>query len=102
MWRLRWDGAGADDSCQDAIDFDGDGLAGCADPDCYYVCTPLCTPGPELATCSAASPSCGDNSCDALLENCRVCPGDCGTCPAVCGDLFCDAGEMSACPGDCR
>jgi cysteine-rich repeat protein len=43
--RLRWDRAEISDEACTQIDFDGDGLAGCADPDCWYVCTPLCAPG---------------------------------------------------------
>ncbi len=102
MWRLRWDSDEAADSCADAQDLDGDGLAGCADPDCYYLCAPLCTPGPDLTTCAAAAPSCGDGTCDAFVEQCRVCPADCGACSARCGDSFCDAPESaSSCPGDC-
>ena len=34
-------------------DSDGDGLAGCADPDCFARCTPMCPPG---ATCAAGYP----------------------------------------------
>ena len=33
-----------DDKCDLAIDSDGDGLAGCADPDCWTECAPRCPP----------------------------------------------------------
>jgi hypothetical protein len=104
-WVLRWDSSDrTEDRCSDGVDFDADGLAGCEDPDCYYVCAPLCTPGPELATCASTAPSCGDTTCNVALETCRSCAADCGACAAVCGDGFCDmgAGETAAsCPGDC-
>jgi cysteine-rich repeat protein len=58
-------------------DYDGDGLAGCADPDCWTICTPLCPPG---ATQCPSGPSCGDGTCDALREACDSCPSDCGPC----------------------
>ncbi len=55
------------------IDDDGDGLAGCADPDCWARCTPQCPPG---ATCAATASRCGDAACDPL-ENPSLCPADC-------------------------
>ena len=62
---------------------DGDGLRGCADPDCW-------------ASCGA----CGNGTCDPL-ETCSSCPSDC-MCAALCGDLVCGGGETKAsCPGDC-
>ena len=97
-WRLRWGSAGPRENCESTVDDDGDGLAGCADPDCWTRCTPLCPPG---STCDPAEPACGDGTCNAALENCRNCPVDC-TCSAVCGDMFCDASETHVtCPGDC-
>jgi len=54
-------------------DSDGDGLAGCADPDCWARCTPLC---PPHATCAPTSPHCGDGVCSAV-ENHDICPTDC-------------------------
>jgi hypothetical protein len=33
-----------DESCAPGEDLDGDGLAGCADPDCWWTCTPACPP----------------------------------------------------------
>ena len=84
--------------CQYGYDIDGDGLVGCADPDCWGYCTPLCPPGAE---CDEAAPHCGDGVCNEALETCRLCPDDC-TCEPLCGDFFCDAGESTAnCPGDC-
>jgi len=91
---LRWQGPGLDERC-DGSDADGDGLVGCADPDCWSVCTPSCAPG---TTCDAAAPKCGDGTCNAAFETCRTCPADC-TCTPVCGDFICDPGET--CPGDC-
>jgi hypothetical protein len=46
------------DRCVD-VDTDGDGLAGCADPDC-----------------SARCAYCGDGTCDPV-ESYLICPGDC-------------------------
>jgi cysteine-rich repeat protein len=60
------------DACVD-VDTDGDGLAGCADPDCWGRCTPFCPPG---ATCDPSWPRCGDGVCSSL-ENHRLCPLDC-------------------------
>ena len=34
----------ADESCAPGEDVDGDGLAGCTDPDCWWQCTPACPP----------------------------------------------------------
>ena len=99
VYRLRWNGTGADEACVAGVDSDGDGLAGCADPDCWPVCAPLCPPG---ATCDPTWPHCGDGVCRGR-ESCRSCAADCGACPAVCGDTFCDPGETPAsCPGDCH
>ena len=87
-----------DESCLFGIDSDGDGLVGCADPDCWGYCSPLCPLG---TTCDPAAPHCGDGVCSAI-ETCRLCPGDCGACAPVCGDFVCDPGETaSSCPGDC-
>jgi hypothetical protein len=94
---LSWRGNG-NETCATSLDADGDGLAGCADPDCWFVCTPLCPPG--SLTCDPAWPSCGDTVC-AGGENCRNCPGDCGACTERCGDLCCDGAEATSCPGDC-
>ena len=98
LWRLRWEGATPDESCREAVDDDGDGLAGCADPDCWSECTPLCPPG---ASCPQGSFGCGDGVCTKPLETCRLCATDC-TCVARCGDSYCDPGEdATTCPGDC-
>lgn len=101
LWSFRFEHPQAlDESCQLGFDVDGDGLIGCADPDCWPYCTPLCGPG---QVCEAWQPRCGDGQCNAALETCRMCPQDCGACPARCGDFFCDPGETtSSCPGDCR
>jgi hypothetical protein len=81
-----------------AIDYDHDGLAGCADPDCASRCAPLCIDG----VCPANAPKCGDGICDPL-EDCLLCPDDCHTCPPDdCGDFRCSGTEnATTCPGDC-
>jgi hypothetical protein len=78
LWELRWDSNQHYERCATGSDNDGDGLAGCADPDCWSACAPLCPPG---ALCDPMSPRCGDNACNADLETCGNCPGDCGVCP---------------------
>lgn len=99
IWRLRWQGDGPFELCTLDADADGDGLAGCADPDCWAACAPLCPPG---VACDPASPRCGDGACNTARETCRMCPQDCGACAPACGDAFCDPGETAAtCPGDC-
>jgi hypothetical protein len=99
-WQLRYESSSPLEQCRLNVDEDGDGLSGCADPDCWARCTPLCPPG--TASCDAAASRCGDGTCNAALESCRNCPGDCATCTAACGDGFCDAPEtMASCPGDC-
>jgi cysteine-rich repeat protein len=60
------------DACVDT-DTDGDGLIGCADPDCWGRCNPLC---PPLQTCDPSTPHCGDGTCS-VLEDYRLCPSDC-------------------------
>jgi hypothetical protein len=104
QWLLRYQNDEPRELCGGTIDHDGDGLAGCADEDCWVQCNPLCPPGtiPKGATtCDAAAPRCGDGVCNAALETCRNCASDC-TCTAVCGDSYCDASEtQAACPGDC-
>ncbi|MBV8763010.1 MAG: DUF4215 domain-containing protein [Deltaproteobacteria bacterium] len=80
------------------VDYDNDGLAGCADDECWAVCKPLCPPG---TTCAGTAPKCGDGTCSAT-EDCRICPADCGSCTGTCGDFNCDSGETHAtCPNDC-
>jgi hypothetical protein len=94
-WELRWDSADGTDRCN-GKDGDGDGLAKCDDPDCWWVCAPLCPPN---TTCDPSAPKCGDGTCTAPREDCHNCAADC-TCGApVCGDGYCDPGET--CPGDC-
>jgi cysteine-rich repeat protein len=97
-WLLEWISHAPRESCVTSVDLDDDGLAGCADPDCWYACTPTCAPG---TTCDPAAPRCGDGVCSAEHENCRICAADCA-CSSVCGDSFCDSDESAAsCPGDC-
>ncbi|MDY0001924.1 MAG: kelch repeat-containing protein [Polyangia bacterium] len=84
--------------CLQGFDGDGDGLVGCADPDCAGFCEPLCH---SFGLCAPPGPRCGDGLCDPL-ESCRLCPSDCGSCAPVCGDARCDIGEdHTSCPGDC-
>ncbi len=60
-WLLRWESLAKRETCRlaDDPDVDGDGLAGCADPDC----APRCR-------------TCGDGTCD-LHEDRLICPADC-------------------------
>jgi cysteine-rich repeat protein len=94
LQRLGWDGPAIDETCVEA-DLDGDGLAGCADPDCWRVCKPACPPGATFM-CTA---TCGNGTCDAV-ESCQSCSADCGACPATCGDFTCSE-TAATCPGDC-
>ena len=96
-WRLQWNAPTRYDRC-DQSDGDSDGKIGCADPDCWSVCTPSCPPG---TSCPAGAATCGDGTCSSL-ESCESCPGDCGTCATTCGDFECNGGETAAtCPSDC-
>ncbi|MBA3397124.1 MAG: hypothetical protein H0T89_31135 [Deltaproteobacteria bacterium] len=98
--RLAWDGPALDESCV-PLDLDGDGLAGCADPDCWRVCHPECPPGATSAiTCGPTAARCGDGTCEPTRESCVSCSGDCGTCTASCGDFTCTE-TPATCPGDC-
>ncbi len=98
-WRLRYENDESGEQCLLTVDDDGDGLQGCADPDCWAYCAPMCPPG---ATCDSTAPRCGDGTCNNALESCRNCPADCATCAAVCGDGVCDAPETTtSCRGDC-
>jgi cysteine-rich repeat protein len=93
-WELRFDGSSTTERCTGA-DSDGDMLVGCADPDCWSVCTPEC---PPRTSCAATAPRCGDGACDPVHETCLTCAADC-TCGQTCGDFVCAGGET--CPGDC-
>jgi hypothetical protein len=101
-WTLAYSSEAAGEACAANIDYDGDGKAGCADDECWAVCSPECPPD-AMASCPAA-PTCGDGLCTGV-ETCRDCPQDCAVgvaCPIVCGDGYCDSGETLAnCPGDC-
>ncbi len=100
LWRLTYAGIQPYEQCAAGIDRDRDGLAGCDDPDCAHRCEPFCV-ADTLGTpaCMPTGSRCGDGTCDAPRETCRLCPEDCGACVAACGDEFCDAGEV--CLGDC-
>ena len=95
LWTLRWSAGEGGETCRYLPDTDGDGLAGCADSDCWATCAPLCVPG---AACAADAPRCGDGVCNAFLESYRSCPADCPGAPR-CGDFVCEPDEV--CPGDC-
>ena len=81
MWTFAYRGD-AEEVCGSELDVDGDGLIGCADPDC----TPFCA-------------QCGDATCEPL-ENGNSCPADCPAVAPVCGDDACAPNE--SCPGDCE
>lgn len=81
---LRWDSDdGREEACVDT-DYDGDGFAGCADPDCWFDCNVEC----PLATSCTIGPRCGDMMCNdtaavgagRATEDCASCPADCGAC----------------------
>ena len=95
VWLLRYDGSHAGQTCRGDTDDDGDGLAGCADPDCWLACRPLCLPG-DACSPPPAGPVCGDGSCSPV-ETIGLCPTDCTV--AVCGDGICTM--PGDCPGDC-
>lgn len=101
-WLLRWEGETAGEVCVDAAaDLDADGLAGCADQDCWARCAPRCSPLADDAAPCTLAPRCGDGACNSALESCRSCPDDCGACIPLCGDGVASPGEtMAACPGD--
>jgi hypothetical protein len=95
LWLLRYDGAGASAACRDGSDDDGDGLAGCADPDCWLACHATCLPGDACTT----PPTCGDGVC-APLEIAGICTADCAV-AGICGDSTCTMGAPGECAGDC-
>ena len=97
-WALSWvDSDAPYDSCAGHLDRDGDGKTGCADPECWAACTPLCGPG---TSCAPTAPRCGDGAI-APQETCGSCAADVGAC-TMCGDLVCEGTETAAtCPGDC-
>jgi cysteine-rich repeat protein len=100
-WSLSMSAASSSyEVCERAMDLDGDGLAGCLDPDCWGFCDPFCPPG-QAMLCGANPANCGDGFCS-LVESCRLCPADCGPC-VICGDHLCEVSFESqvSCPGDC-
>ncbi len=60
-------GPGAEISCDDGLDIDGDGRADCADPDCGV--SPICEPGGELS-CGDGLDNDGDGLADCLDPSC--------------------------------
>ena len=97
VWLLRYEAAEPGSSCRDGGDDDGDGLAGCDDPDCWLACHPACLPGDA---CAAALPHCGDGLCHGI-ETAELCPADSCTSQGSCGDGQCDATDATKCAGDC-
>jgi len=96
-WMMRYENEQPIELCTTNVDNDRDGLAGCADADCWARCSPSC---PPWATCDMTAPRCGDGTCGPV-ENPRMCPADCPA-TASCGDTFCDSPETQGnCPGDC-
>src|SRR5262249_40363449 len=55
------------------VDEDGDGYAGCVDPDCWARCSPQCSPGVVF---DPTKPHCGDGTCSAVEDH-MICPADC-------------------------
>ena len=98
QWLLTWSDTGRNyERCVAHHDRDGDELDGCADPDCWWTCTPLCIP---TLPCAPAAPRCGDGAA-APGETCQLCPADVTACP-FCGDRACETAESAtSCPGDC-
>jgi hypothetical protein len=73
-WVLRWESLVASERCVLAdADDDGDGLVGCADPDCWARCASQCPPG---TSCPPTASHCGDGVCDPI-EDKFICPMDC-------------------------
>jgi cysteine-rich repeat protein len=98
-WELRYAPRRGTETCETTMDYDHDGAAGCADAECWTVCTPTCSIGAPAAQCQQA-PRCGDGACTAV-EDCHTCASDC-TCTPLCGDGYCDPPETATtCPGDC-
>jgi len=98
QWLLSWSESDRIyERCLARQDLDGDGAYGCDDPDCWWACTPLCTP---TLPCPTSAPRCGDGVVGPA-ETCQLCAADLTPCP-MCGDLACEAPETAAtCPGDC-
>jgi len=98
-WTFRYRNGLAEERCRYGLDGDDDGKIGCADPDCFGYCSPLCNP--TLMTCGTQAPRCGDGTCQSY-ESSRLCPMDCGAPTPACGDFLCESPETIVnCPGDC-
>ena len=97
VWLLRYEGARPGSTCRDTTDDDGDGKAGCDDPDCWLACRPGCPPGDP---CTLGN-RCGDGNCAFPAETAALCPLDHCSRVAVCGDGTCGDLETTTCPGDC-
>jgi cysteine-rich repeat protein len=73
-WQLGYRSQAPEERCLlSTADDDGDGLAGCDDPDCWGRCTPDC---PPATSCATGLPYCGDAQC-APIEDSLICPEDC-------------------------
>jgi hypothetical protein len=71
---FTWTSDDPRETCSGIDDADGDGLLGCADPDCFGYCDPAC---PPAASCPATRMRCGDGICDGALETHDRCAEDC-------------------------
>jgi hypothetical protein len=72
--RMRYETPDANrETCVDGVDADGDGLAGCDDPDCRLRCAPMCAYETPFAECQG--PRCGDGEVS-VLEDYLLCPTD--------------------------
>src|SRR5262249_591954 len=99
-WAFRYDGPAEREGCVYGLDGDGDKAIGCADPDCFGICTPSCT-STVMATWDPTWPECGDGVCSGD-ETPRICSADCGAAAASCGNFVCEPPETAVtCPGDC-
>ncbi len=68
---------------------------------CTYVGTCSYPPATQSLSCCAATPYCGDGTCNGN-ETCTTCGTDCGICPSYCGDKVCDNDENCGnCSDDC-
>src|SRR5436190_22577764 len=60
-WFYQYQTLAAVEACVSGLDGDDDGLNGCADPDCFGYCSPLCSPA--LMTGDPSWPRWGCGSC---------------------------------------
>lgn len=81
LWSLTFVSPQLRETCVIADDRDIDGTRGCgnatygADPDCWSICDPACSPYETIA-CDPARLRCGDGACSAIEDD-LTCPADC-------------------------